>query len=174
MAKFDDAIDLIIQHEGTVYTETPGDLGGATKFGVTIPALNEFNGQNNSADDIRALTLANAKALYLKCYWSALLLSQINDQKVATIVFDQAVLCGKSRIVKELQNIVGTMSDGIMGHQTVAACNSMNSTNLIVAILGARTLYFASLVQQNTSQLKFLKGWEARVVSLLNYAFKIT
>jgi len=174
MANFDKALELVLKHEGTTFTQTPGDLGGATKAGITIGTLNAYNGHNNSADDVRALTMAQIKDVYLKMFWTPMGLQGLTDDKLAAICFDQAVLVGRSRFTKQLQNIVGVLSDGIMGPATIAACNSKNTTNLILDILAGQTQYYIQLVQGNTSQLKFLRGWENRVIGLYNYVFRVT
>jgi lysozyme family protein len=173
VANFDSAIDIIIKHEGSTYTETPGDRGGATKFGITIPTLTDFDGKPHDKEDIRTLTLKDAKAIYLKEFWNPMCLSAIHDQRLATIMLDQAVLNGKSGFTRRLQSIVGTMPDGIMGPQTAAACNSRNTNNLILDILAAQTKFYTSLVANNPPQIKFLKGWQNRVLALYDVAFKV-
>ena len=174
MANFDIAIDLVLKHEGSAYTETPGDRGGATRFGITIPTLVDYDGKPHDKEDIRALTLRDAKNVYLKQFWTPMCLQQIHDQRLANIIMDQAVLNGKKPVTLRLQKIVGTAPDGAMGPNTTAACNSMNTNNVILAFLAAQTQFYTTLVVNNPPQIKFLRGWQNRVLALYDVAFKVT
>lgn len=60
-----DIINNILRREGSTYTE---DSGGPTKFGITIPALKDFRGEDVSAEDIKKLTEEEARDIYHKEY----------------------------------------------------------------------------------------------------------
>ncbi len=171
MSNFDKAISIVLAHEGSTFSNTSGDNGGPTKYGITIPTYTDFDGLPHDEDDIRALTERKAKDIYLKQFWTPMCLQGLSDQRLATIILDQAVLCGKRTITKRLQELVGTMSDGIMGPQTIAACESMNTNNLIIDFLQVQMLSYNLLVEKNPDQIKFLKGWQTRVLSLYKLTF---
>ena len=60
MALFDDAMDVVLEHEGGPVSD-PDDLGGTTNYGISQAAHPEV--------DIASLTLEDAKYIYLSDYW---------------------------------------------------------------------------------------------------------
>ena len=81
MTNFDTAFLLVIGVEGG-YVNNPEDPGGETKYGISKRAYPDL--------DIRNLTLAAAKAIYLRDYWTAHHCDQMEWGK-ALLVFDCAV-----------------------------------------------------------------------------------
>ena len=81
---FDLAFSLVIGHEGG-YVNDPRDPGGETKFGISKKSYPNLN--------IRLLTLADAKRIYLRDYWNRLQLDRLPDA-VRFDLFDAAVNSG--------------------------------------------------------------------------------
>lgn len=81
MSAFDDAFDAVIGVEGG-YVNNPADPGGETKYGITKRSYPNL--------DIANLTLDDAKAIYLRDYWSPLNLDSA-PYSVALLLFDAAV-----------------------------------------------------------------------------------
>ena len=158
MATFDKAIGAVLEHEGG-YTFDPNDPGGETKYGIsrkTYPNL-----------DIKALTLDQAKAIYKRDYW---IYSRIQDQDVATKVFDMAVNLGPPAAHRLLQTALLALGetvavDGVFGPQTLAATNLVNPEQLLQELRARAAVYYAQTVVANPPEQKFLLGWMRRAVS---------
>ena len=120
MADFDEAIDIILHHEGG-YVNDPDDPGGETNYGITkrdFPHL-----------DIKNLTVQQAKEIYKDKYWNAVRGDRISNQEIANQMFDFAVNAGVNRATKIAQKIMKITADGIFGNQTLG---NINSTDFIL------------------------------------------
>src|SRR5437868_4397124 len=62
-------INGILDREGDKYTNIPGDAGGPTKYGWTIPALSDFLERPATVIDVQTLTRQSAYFAYLQKYW---------------------------------------------------------------------------------------------------------
>jgi lysozyme family protein len=158
MARFDKAIGTVLEHEGG-YTFDPNDPGGETKYGISRKAYPSL--------DIKALTLDQAKAIYKRDYW---IYSRIEDQDVATKVFDLAVNLGPPAAHRLLQTALLALGetvavDGVFGPQTLAATNRVTPEQLLQELRAQAAVYYAHTVLTNPSEQKFLLGWMRRAVS---------
>jgi len=158
MATFDKAIGTVLEHEGG-YTFDPNDPGGETKYGISRKAYPSL--------DIKALTLDQAKAIYKRDYW---IYSRIQDQDVATKVFDLAVNLGPPAAHRLLQTALLALGetvavDGVFGPQTLAAANRVDPERLLREIRAQAAVYYAQTVLITPSEQKFLLGWMRRAVS---------
>lgn len=161
MAEFEPAFQFMIPHEGG-YVNDPLDPGGATKYGIT---------QRNYPDlNIANLSLPDARAIYLRDYWSGQPYCQFASQAVANKVFDLAVNMGQAEAHKLLQralNDCGEMLvvDGVIGELSVAGVNRCDPQLLLEALrYQARNFYF-TLVARRPSSSKFLDGWLRRAMA---------
>ena len=120
--------DAILEREGG-YVNDPDDPGGATKYGVTIHTMRRLgldltgDGRVSSAD-VRRLSLAQAKEIFIQHYFHAPGISTLPEALHAT-VFDMQVNAG-ANAVKILQRLLVKMGfriavDGRIGPQTRAA-----------------------------------------------------
>ena len=150
---FDDAFARTIGHEGG-YTANPADPGGETKFGISKRAYPQA--------DIAALTLADARAIYLRDYWGPAGCDAVPDGIKADL-FDTAVNSGVRQAVKLLQRAVGEAEDGVLGPRTLQAVNAMSAPRLVARFNGARLALMASLPTWPT----FGRGWVLRVADNL-------
>ena len=153
--KFEKAFEYIIQNEGG-YVFDKNDPGGETKFGITkksYPALN-----------IRDLTFEDAKKIYYRDFWQRGKFEEIDDEKVATQVFDLSVNLGIRSAVTVLQRALRSVGetvqeDGLMGPETLLATLNSDPRCLLAAIKSEAAGYYRQIVAKNPSQQKFLKGW---------------
>jgi lysozyme family protein len=156
MADFQEAILIVLQHEGG-YVNDPADSGGETNFGICKRSYPDL--------DIAHITRADAEAVYERDFWSPLLLDQIVDQQIATKVFDTAVLTGKQRAVKILQRAVQSAGggivelDGVLGPKTIAAANASSPLLLLQSYRQLLVVFYNGLVRATPSDKKFLQGW---------------
>lgn len=165
---FDEAFKRLIGHEGGYSTDRrdPGNWTGGrvgvgtlkgTKFGL---AANTY--QNL---DIKNLTLEQAKEIYKKDWWDKLgghgLHSAITFQ-----LWDFAINAGRSRAIKELQQVAGVVADGIIGPKTIEAVNALDLNDVLLSLTAERLKFYTSLSKWPT----YGKGWTNRVADNLKYA----
>lgn len=158
MADFDAAIIKTIAHEGGArYTETPGDAGGATKYGISKRAYPQL--------DIANLNETQARDIYRADYWNAVHGDEIAAQGVAENLFDTAVNMGTGRAVKLAQISLGIKpADGKMTPALVAALNAADPERFVADFTLAKVARYVGLCNNNRSQSKFLLGWLNRAL----------
>lgn len=151
---FDHAFDALISHEGG-YVWNPADPGGETKFGISkrqYPSL-----------DIRNLTLADAKAIYLRDYWQRAQCDRLPPD-LAFDVFDAAVNSGVGTAIRWLQRAAGVADDGVVGPLTLAAIQRLDDTSALRARYSGHRLEF--MTRLSTWDV-FGKGWARRMATNL-------
>lgn len=150
---FDQAFEKLIGHEGG-YVNNPADPGGETKFGISRRAY--------PLEDIKAMTLDRAKALYLRDYWGPAGCDAVPDG-IKFDLFDMAVNSGPVTAIKTLQRAVGTTPDGLLGPLTLQAVNAMPAARLLARFNGQRLDLMADLKTWPV----FGRGWAKRVAANL-------
>src|SRR6478609_3873494 len=113
MADFNEAIDIVLEHEGG-YVDHPSDPGGATNRGITFNLFKQYAaelGVPATKDSLKALTEIQAQSIYKKEFWDKMSGDKIKDQQLATQVFDFYVNAGK-RAIEILQREAGVDIDG--------------------------------------------------------------
>ena len=158
MANFDPAVAKTIAREGGArYTETPGDAGGATKFGISKRAYPQL--------DIGQLTEQQAKDIYRNDYWNAVHGDDITAQPIAENIFDTSVNMGSARAIKLAQIALGvTPVTGVLDQHTLQALNSADTNRFLADYTLAKVARYVSLCNNNRSQSKFLLGWLNRAM----------
>ena len=155
------AIFLVLEHEGG-YVNHPNDPGGETKYGISKRAYPNL--------DIKNLTEKQAVGIYMRDYWERLKAGKI-PAGLDLCVMDTAVNSGVSRAVKWLQQLVGSVPDGVIGPKTLAAVQEQyeqDPKELINAYMDHRLGFLQSLKTWDT----FGKGWSRRVEKTREYALK--
>lgn len=167
---FDRAFELLIGHEGG-YTTNRNDRGNwtggvvgkgelkGTKFGIAASSYPKL--------DIKNITLAQAKAIYLRDFWTRAKCDQL-PSTVRFDVFDVAVNSGVKRSAILLQKALGVTADGIIGKQTMAAVNKFDPEQLLMLYAAQRIYFYANLKDWQ----HFGKGWARRVASNLEIYVK--
>ena len=79
--------DLIDNWEGTTFTNTKGDAGHGTKFGISSTSYPHV--------DIPNLTREGAEAIYFRDFWNYPGMDSIVDAAFRAKVFNMAVLMGQ-------------------------------------------------------------------------------
>ena len=157
--KFEKAFAYVIQNEGG-YVFDKNDSGGETKFGITKRSYPSLN--------IKDLTLEDAKKIYYRDFWQKGKFEEIDDEKVATQLFDLSVNLGMRAAVIVLQRALRSVGktvqeDGLMGPETLLATLNSDPRCLLAAIKSEAAGYYRQIAAKNPSQQKFLKGWLNRV-----------
>ena len=132
----------ILYWETDRYTDSPGDLGGATKYGVRQRTLAMHRNTVVSKDDVRNLTLEEAQEIYYKLFW----LPNDCDKlplPLALLLFDGAVNQRVTDIRKFMQEALGVVADGVFGPKTLAAAKNCNILAVIKEFMALRAVKYS-------------------------------
>jgi len=138
------SLSKVLASEGG-YTNDPKDSGGPTNFGITILDYRKYINSEGTAEDVRNMSVDQAKAIYRSKYWDALSCDTL-PSGVDYTCFDYGVNSGLGRPRKALQRF-----------------KSLSGTKLIDAINDERTAFLKALAAQQPKNQKFLVGWLSRV-----------
>jgi lysozyme family protein len=148
-SNFNDCLNKVLKDEGG-YSNDPSDSGGATNFGITIADYRLYINKAGTPNDVRNMTVGQAKTIYRTKYWDALSCDSL-DSGVDYTCFDYGVNSGLGRPRKALQRF-----------------KSLKGTELIDAINNERTTFLRAI--SGGKNAKFLNGWLARVNRVRNYS----
>lgn len=159
--RFPGRVTEVLRHEGG-YVDHPRDPGGCTNFGITRRTLEGWRREPVTCEQLRALTPAEARAIYRAHYWNAV----HGDELPAGIdlaVFDAAVNSGRRRAALWLQEALGVATDGAIGPKTLRAARVTNDrAALIGRICDIRLAFLRGL----DTWPDFGRGWSRRVRSV--------
>lgn len=163
MADFNAAIIKTLAKEGgDKYTETPGDNGGATKYGISKRSYPHL--------DIRNITEQQARDIYKRDYWDRVCGDRIASQVIAENLFDTAVNMGLVTAIKLAQTTANEILrdevavDGVMGVRTIAAIEICPVTAFLAGYTLAKIARYAHICNRDKTQSKFLLGWINRAL----------
>ncbi len=181
----------IVRREGG-YVNDPDDPGGATNHGVTIGTMRQLGLDLNrdgrvDAADVRALSPAQAAAIYVRHYFEAPKLNLLPEPLHAS-VFDMQVNAGANavKILQRLMVIFGRRirDDGVVGPVTaaaVAAAMEQAPDHLVDAYGIARRNYYYRLADQRPPSRKYARardggkgGWILRAEEFVSARFHFT
>ena len=149
---FDRAIPIVLREEGGL-SDNHADPGGLTNFGISQRAYPTL--------DIRALTEADARAIYSRDYWP-LAHGDFLPWPLCLFVFDHCVNAGRASALKLLQQGLGVAADGAWGPATAGALAALGPAKfdaLAESYVRGRVRYYLSLATAET----FGVGWCGRV-----------
>jgi lysozyme family protein len=169
MADIKKLVPKVIYWESPQYTETPGDLGGPTKYGVT---LNEWiqHGYDKNGDgiidkeDVKLLDQNDFEVILKSQYWDKWKADLIENQSVAELLVDWLYNSGVWAI-KLPQRILGLTEDGLVGPKTIEAVNLSDQEDFFNKVWNSRKDFYNQIVARRPEQGKFLKGWMNRLNS---------
>ena len=172
MAEFLPAIEGVLVREGGL-VDDPNDAGGLTNMGISWRTYKSVF-PHAVIEDLRHLTVDQAKAVYNQLFWNMTRLRELNSQQIANSLLDAAVNLGIAEMVKIAQRACNAVKgqpdwlvvDGVMGQKTVDAINDYSFVILRVAIRSERCAVYKLIVAKNPSQEKFLQGWLNRAHSV--------
>lgn len=143
------------------YVNDPDDPGGPTNKGITQRVYDAYRKRlGEPLQSVRLITAAEVDAIYRSQYWDAVR----GDDLPAGLDFalwDFAVNSGTSRAIKELQKIVGTKVDGVIGERTLAKIKGVNDQVALVTRLCEARLDFCKKLK---GWKKYGKGWQRRIM----------
>lgn len=173
---FETAHSFTKKWEGS-FSDDPADRGGITNHGVSLVFLRQFSSGNRtflqelgivlpiSAHSIRALTKAQAKAIFYKAFWLPLGIMPPLPQAVATFLYDCAVNHGKGAAVRMAQRACNDVLgkpvlaiDGLLGAQSRAALRLCDA-RMVLQLCAQRRAFFQRIADRDNTQKRFLAGW---------------
>ncbi len=174
------AIEFTMKQEGG-YANDPSDPGLATQYGISLRFLRsmgltmgDVDGDGDiDADDIRALTVEDAVALYRAHFWDPLGLDAL-PPTIGVAVMDTAVNTGPGTATQLLQKALNAAGadlkvDGDLGVKTRAAVEEIyanGSPALLKDYLLRRVFYYREISSKNKKLRRYLTGWLNRVEAL--------
>jgi len=180
MAEFTEAVQYVLDREGEL-SENPNDPGGITKYGISFRFLKSlpldklrsygiFVSETITEDDIRELTLDQAKSIYKGEFWDHAPFEDLTSQAIANYIYDMAVNMGIAPAIKCAQRAcwsiinryASIVDDGILGTNTIAQINKAFPSCMLYAMRSERAGYYRLLVECNPNQREFLDGWLRR------------
>jgi lysozyme family protein len=158
MAKFEDAIDWILGHEGGYNPNDP------SMYGITYKTAEDYGYTGNIED----LDLQTAKDIYATEYWN---FDGVNGQAVATKILDICVNMGVSGGTKVLQETLNDLGqsvavDGKFGPKTLSAVNAVDGSVLLQALAARQAIRYQEIVNANPAKAGYLDGWLKRASDL--------
>jgi lysozyme family protein len=187
-ARWEAVFERLLKTEGG-FVDSPGDHGGATKYGLSLrflsqqgllsPALMAEVDINHDGvvdlPDIAGMTIATARDVYWAYFWDGL--AATLPQPLVAAVFDQTVNDGAVPAVKLLQqglcSLAGnlwTPVDGVLGPRTRALVTSAIDTfgpdKVLDGYRAQAAARYRMIAQRDPSQAKFLDGWLNRAREL--------
>lgn len=160
-SSYDAALARLLAHEGG-YSNHPSDPGGPTNFGITIADYRKYMKADATAADVRAMTVAQARAIYRARYWDA----QRCDELPAGVdyaVFDYGVNSGIGRSGKVLRRLL-KLPDTThkVSDEVIAAARRADAALLVAAVCDERLRFLKALKTWPV----FGKGWGRRVAEV--------
>ncbi len=163
----------------------PADRGGHTKYGIADAADGKKDGMADLDRDglpdiaIRDLTPAHTELFYRANYWLPARCDRVDSvcPLIAIALFDGAVHHGPGRSVRQLQQALGILVDGVLGPQTLrvlaAKTGRDGSRALLLGLLEIRASYMLGIVRKDPSQWANAWGWVNRLLRLQSYLLSI-
>jgi lysozyme family protein len=159
---FEEIFPLLIESEGTKFTDDPDDPGGATKYGITYDRLKLWRRKDISKRDVKELTMDEAKEIYIAHYWNFMHGNELPPGLDYT-VFDFGVNSGPSRAIRMLQTMIGANPDGDYGPATAKALNDYINKHGLENTIRKYNTGRRNFLKTLKTFWKYGKGWIARV-----------
>jgi len=164
MADFLPAFEEMIRDEGGyVLHDVEGDRGGMTYAGIARNMNPDWAGWE-FIDKKQDVPTNLVRDFYRQRFWDDIKGDKINNQRVASAIFNFYVNTG--RPAKTLaQVVIGVTPDGSFGDKTVAQLNTMDVDKFVMAYALAKIARYRDIVTRNRTQMKFLLGWINRTLA---------
>lgn len=148
--KIDLIISEIVRREGDYYTNDPADLGGPTKYGITLRTLHQYRGKPCTAEDVQALTEQEARDIYAYLYVKPFEATYGGDPDLLHLIVDSAVQHGVSRVTGWLNEI-----------------NRLTLKEQYRALLKRRIRFYGRIITDRPTNSRFAAGWMNRIVEFI-------
>lgn len=144
----------------------PNDPGGRTNKGVTQKVFDAWrDGRGEPHQDVFDISHDEALEIYRANYWNKIRGDDL-PERVALAVMDFAVNSGPNRAVRYLQGLIGVVSDGAIGPNTLAAVARADPHELFRQYCDARGGFYDQIIANNSDLAVFRNGWFNRLNDL--------
>ena len=152
---------FILKEEGG-YSNTPGDHGGPTDFGITEYEYHLWLHEKGlPLASIRAITTDQYNAIYWQSYWMPHCPSLPAGLDLS--MFNINVNGGTGRGTRLLQKCLGLTADGDWGDKTSKAVAAITDPKpIILAFHDDERQFYAAIIAYDPSQQKFASDWFGR------------
>jgi lysozyme family protein len=168
--EFNEIVNHVFDLEGGI-ADDPNDRGGYTNMGITLPFLSQYLGRPATRDDITNLTKHQAKDAYYKNIWLGMRIESYPSW-ARPVMF--SAVCGSMvlyyRMVRQIQEIVGTPIDGAWGPASMRAAekaaqesSEARLANRLALALGEE---YMKICSADPSQRIYAAGWYRRAYEL--------
>ena len=171
MAVFEQAFEKTMENEGGfVLHEVSGDSGGLTYAGIAENFHPEWPGwpllKGGNTEDPKLTGMV--RSFYKEKFWDRFGGDQVPEQEIAESIFDFGVNAGLATSVKLAQRVIGVLPDGVIGPKSRKAMNDIDGETFKEKFAIAKIARYATIVNRNRTQGKFLLGWINRTLKSLN------
>jgi|SRR5882724_578729 len=140
---YDFFIKEVLKSEGG-YSNDPNDKGGPTNFGITIADYKKYINKAGTAEDVKNMTVDQAKAIYKTRYWDA-----VNGDTLASGLDYTVADYGVNSGVGRANSVLAQFKD----KSTIDQINGINDERL----------HFLHNIRNGSDWMHFGRGWQSRV-----------
>ena len=148
--KCDFAINWVLQDEGGLSNDA-FDSGGITKFGIIVDDLIRMGHPDAGDQNIKDLTVNDARYIYKVLYWDKLNLDAIKSKEVCCALFDIGVVRGVGIPPKYCIQLFNSNSPEVI--------NAIEPKVFIEKFSELCKIGFQQIIDKNPTQKRFLNGW---------------
>jgi lysozyme family protein len=159
-SNYDEALRRLLAHEGG-YGDHPADPGGPTNYGITIADFRRYVKADATAADVKAMSVAQASAIYRAHYWNALACDRLAPG-FDYALFDYGVNSGVARAQRVARSLVAKGGTNSLDEACIAALNAADTATLIERLCAERLAF----LQKLKTWPVFGKGWGRRVAEV--------
>lgn len=163
---FDKAFEYLLPNEGE-YSNIPEDPGGPTNWGITQEDLKNYRGTDVSVDDVKNMSMDEAKDIYKLNYWGELGGLDVSQQAIATCLFDCGVLYGPVTAINYAKQILRGLGLFQDKDDLVMALNLVDPKEFIHSYRERIITRINWIIENNPTQEVFRQGWMNRANRLL-------
>lgn len=155
----------IVREGGETFTHDQAGGDPPTRWGITDKTLGEARGLGRPAtiEEVKALTGAEARAIYRQRYVEAPGFLNVLDEPLRALLVDSAVQHGPGTAVEFLQRALGVKADGMLGGQTLAKLQASQPQYVYREVWNERAHYYANILKHKPEKRKYAGGWFIRL-----------
>lgn len=159
MANYEKLKPIVLKWEGGYASNIDGKT--CTMKGVTLATFRKYFGRNKNCYNLKRITDEQWDYIFKNGYWDRWKADSIESQAIANLLVDWVWTSGVYGI-KFPQQVLGVVSDGIVGKKTLAAINEHPNKRLLFEQLWNRRKRHFQMIAKG-SKAKFLNGWLNRL-----------
>jgi lysozyme family protein len=158
---FEACLPFVLKEEGG-YSNTPGDHGGATNYGIIQREYDVYrHGKGLPLQSVRAIGHDEYREIYWQSYWWPH--CPTLPEGLDLSVFNINVNGGPGRGTRLLQQCIGIPVDGVWGPQTDKAVAAIPDViDIIQAFHDDERKFYQAIINHDPSQKKFASDWFGR------------